>query len=198
MVLKNARAKVEHYWTNTKKFLAAMSVWGLVFSVVTITHLGVAFDYDDTLVNSQAAYSKALANSQEAYSEGFWNIVNTSYDLEKPKIIPYSLAWVLRVFGFRIAIITARPAINAEALKKEWRHLVSRGYFIFASDKTGKAGILQNGNYVLFFGDSDSDIQEARSARVFPIRIRRSKKSIYKEDYNPGSMHELVIPLSEY
>ncbi|MBI3553968.1 MAG: hypothetical protein HY077_15845 [Elusimicrobia bacterium] len=198
MVLKNARAKVEHYWTNTKKTLAAMSVWGLIFSVVTITRLGVAFDYDDTLVNSQPAYSKAFANSQEPYSEGFWSVVNQSYDLEKPKIIPYSLAWLFRVFGFRIAIMTARPAINAEPLKKEWRHLVSRGYFIFNSDKTAKSGFLSDGNYVLFFGDSDSDISEARKAHVFPIRVRRSKKSVYKEDYNPGSMGELVIPLSEY
>jgi len=128
--------------------LAAMSVWGLIFSLVTIAHLGVAFDYDDTLVNSGAAYSKAFANSQEPYSEGFWKVVNDSYDLEKPKYIPFSLAWIFRVFGFRIAILTARPAIDAEPLKKEWRHLVSRGYFIFASDKTAKAGLLSNGNYV--------------------------------------------------
>jgi acid phosphatase class B len=51
---------------------------------------------------------------------------------------------------------------------------------------------------VLFFGDSDSDIQEAKQAHVFPIRVKRSKHSIFKEDYNPGAFHELVIPLSEY
>ena len=198
MVLKNARAKVEHYWTNTKKFMAAMSVWGLIFSLVTITHLGVAFDYDDTLVNSTASFQKAFANSQQPYSESFWNVVNQSYDLEKPKLIPYSLAWVFRVFGFRVAILTTRPSIGAEPLKKEWRHLVSRGYFIFASDKTAKHSFLQSGNYVLFFGDSDTDIEEARLAHVLPIRIRRGLHSIFKEDYNPGSLHELVIPFSEY
>jgi acid phosphatase class B len=198
MVLKNARAKVEHYWTNTKKMLAAMSVWGLIFSLVTITHLGVAFDYDDTLVHSDAAFSKAIATGQQLYSEGFWTVVNQNYDLETPKYIPFVLAWAFRIFGFHIAVLTTRPAIGADPLKKEWRHLVSKGYFIFASDKTAKHSFLQNGNYVLYFGDSDSDIEEARQAHVFPVRVRRDRHSTFKEDYNPGSMHELVIPFSEY
>lgn len=198
MVLKNARAKVEHYWTNTKKCLAAMSVWGLIFSIVTICGLGVAFDYDDTLVNSVEAYRKAYSQSQQAYSPQFWSIVNSSYDVEKPKYIPYSLAWLFRAFGFKVAVVTSRPAIDADGLKKEWRHLVPRGRFIFAADKTAKHQYLANGNYVMFFGDSDTDVEEARRAHVFPIRVRRSKKSVFKEDYNPGSLGELVIPLSEY
>lgn len=198
MVLKNARAKVEQYWTTTKKLMAAASVWGLIFSVVTITHLGVAFDYDDTLVNSKPAFDKAFAATQQPYSDAFWAVVNQSYDLEKPKLIPYSLAWLFRILGFKVAIVTTRPAVSAEALKKEWRHLIARGHFIFASDKTAKHSFLESGNYVLFFGDSDSDIQEARQAHVFPIRVRRSLQSVFREDYNPGSMHELVIPFSEY
>jgi acid phosphatase class B len=198
LVLKNARAKVEHYWTNTKKLLAAMSVWGLIFSLVTITRLGVAFDYDDTLVNSTASFQKAFASTQQPYSESFWSVVNQSYDLEKPKLIPYTLAWMFRIFGFRVAILTSRPAIAVEPLKKEWRRLVARGYFVFANEKTAKHAFLQSGNYVIYFGDSDSDISEARQARVLPVRIRRSLKSIFKEDYNPGALHELVIPFSEY
>ena len=198
MVLKNARAKVEHYWTNTKKFMAAMSVWGLIFSLVTITHLGVAFDYDDTLVNSKASFDKAFAQSQQPYSDSFWTVVNQSYDLEKPKLIPYALAWIFRVCGFKVAIVTTRPSISSDALKKEWRHLIGRGHFIFAGEKTAKHTFLQSGNYVMFFGDSDSDMAEARQAHVLPIRIRRSLQSVFKEDYNPGTLHELVIPFSEY
>ncbi len=198
MVLKNARAKVEHYWTNTKKLLAAMSVWGLVFSLVTICGLGVAFDYDDTLVNSVDAYHKAFAGAPQAYSPEFWSIVNNAYDIEKPKYIPYGLAWLFRVCGFKVAVITSRPQIDADGLKKEWRHLVPRGRFLFASDKTAKHQFLANGTYVLFFGDSDTDIEEARKAHVLPIRVRRNKRSVFKEDYNPGTLGELVIPLSEY
>ena len=198
MVLKNVRDKVEKGWTLTKKILATMSVWGLIFSLVTIGHLAVAFDYDDTLVQSAPAFQRAFANSTQAFSPEFWAVVNQSYELEKPKLISYSLAWLFRVFGFRVTVVTTRPAISADALKKEWRHLVTRGSFIFATDKESKHVYLQNGNYVLFFGDSDSDISEARRAHVFPIRIRRSPKSLYKDDYHPGTLGELVIPFSEY
>lgn len=197
MVLKNVRAKVENYWTTTKKVLAAMSVWGLIYSIVTISRLGVGFDYDDTLVFSAPAYQKAFARSTQPFSPGFWSIVNQSYDLEKPKLIPYVLAWGFRILGFRVVVISSRPAVDSEALKKEWRYLVGRGYFIFASGE-GKHAYLQNGNYLLFFGDGDSDIQEARRARVFPVRIRRSAKSIFKEDYHPGTLGEFVLPLSEF
>jgi acid phosphatase class B len=180
--------------------LAAMSCWGLIFSVVTICGLGVAFDYDDTLVNSVEAYRKAFAAAPQAYSPQFWSVVNQSYDIEKPKVIPYGLAWVFRAFGFKVSVITSRPQIDADGLRKEWRHLVPRARFLFASDKTAKHQYLNSDSvhYVLFFGDSDSDMEEARKAHVFPIRVRRSKKSVFKEDYNPGSLGEVVIPLSEY
>ena len=58
--------------------------------------------------------------------------------------------------------------------------------------------MLWDGRYVLFFGDSDTDINEGRQARVFTVRIRRAAKSTYKEDYHPGTMREWVIPLSQY
>src|SRR5207249_3954830 len=109
-----------------------------------------------------------------------------------------ALAWIFRICGFRVAILTTRPGISADALKKEWRHLISRGHFVFSSEKTAKHEFLRSGNYVLFFGDSDSDMEEARQAHVLPVRIRRNLQSVFKDDYNPGSRHELVIPYSEY
>lgn len=197
-MLKNVRAKAEQYWTTTKKLTALASAWGLIFSIVTIAHLGVAFDYDDTLVQSAAAFSKAFAQSSQPYSPDFWAIVNQSYDLEKPKLFTFPLAWAFRLFGFKVSVITARQPVQAEPLKKEWRHLVGRGNFIFANEAQTKHSVLSNGNYVLYFGDSDTDVREARLAKVYPIRIRRSAKSIFKEDYHPGTLGELVIPFSEY
>ena len=197
-MLKNVRDKVEKGWTWTKKTLAALSCWGLVFSIVTIGRLAVAFDYDDTLVFSAPAYSKAFANSVQAYTPGFWSVVNQSYDLEKPKMLAYGLAWFFRVMGFQVTILTSRPPVSAEALKKEWRHLAPRGRFVFAGDGEGKVQHLQDGNYVLYFADNDSDIASARRAKVYAIRIRRSRKSFQREDYHPGSLGELVLPLSEY
>ena len=197
-MLKNVRAKAEQYWTTTKKLTAAASVWGLIFSIVTIAHLGVAFDYDDTLVHSAAAFSKAFSATTQPYTPEFWAVVNQNYDLEKPKLFTYPLAWAFRFLGFKVSVITSRPNVQAEPLKKEWRHLVNRSNFIFTNEAQTKHGVLSNGNYVLFFGDSDTDIAEARRAKVYPVRIRRSPKSLFKEDYHPGTLGELVVPFSEY
>jgi len=197
MALKVVREHVGRVWTITKKLLILLCVWGLVFSVATISRLAVAFDYDDTLVSSEASFHKALGSSQ-AYSPQFWSVVNASYDLETPKILPCGLAWLFRVFGFRVSVITARPAVDSEALKKEWRHLIARGRFVFVSGKDSKTHALQGGNYLIFFGDSDSDVSEARAAHVLPVRVQRGPKSIFKEDYHPGTMGEFVLPLSQY
>lgn len=197
-VIDTVKAKVDKGWTITKKTVAMLSVWGLVFSLVTVSKLAVAFDYDDTLVFSAPAFRRGFAKSTQAFSPDFWAVVNQSYDLEKPKLLTYPLAWAFRIFGFRVTVLTARPPVEADALKKEWRHLISRGNFIFAGDESAKQGHLASGNYILYFGDSDTDIEVARRARVFPIRVRRSNKSVYKEDYNPGTLGELVIPFSEF
>src|ERR1039458_300401 len=104
MVLKDVRAKVEQTWTTTKKILAVMSVWGLIFSLVTIARLGVAFAYDDALVGSVAPHEKAGRAVQEPHGPEYWSIVNNAYDLESPKILPYAAAGLARVLGFRILI----------------------------------------------------------------------------------------------
>ncbi len=197
-MVKHVKDKAEKTWTFTKKVFVWSCLWGLIFSVVTISRLGVAFDYDDTLVNSAAAYSKAAASGAVRYSPEFWGVVNQSYDLEQPKLLTYSLAWAFRVLGFRISIVTGRPAVKADPLKKEWRHLLGRGGFFFGASGDAKQARLSNGNYILFFGDSDTDIEQARKAHVFALRVRRGLHSVYKEDYHPGTLGELVIPLSQY
>lgn len=196
-MLKAAKEKVEAGVAFTKKTLVAMSVWGLIFSLVTITKLGVAFDYDDTLVQSSASFNRAFANTTQPFTTQFWSIVNNSYELEKPKFIALSLAWAFRLFGFKVAIITDRPAIDGDALKKEWRRLAPRSFYFAGSDEN-KHLHLQGGNYVLYFGDRDSDISQARKAKVYAVRVKRHPKSTYKEAYHPGTLGEPVIPLSEY
>lgn len=190
------KQKVQKAYTTTTKILSIMCVWGLIFSLVTIGKLKVAFDYDDTLVNSAAAYNKAFRSGSQIYSPGFWSVVNQSYDLEKRKILPNLLAWTLRIFGFHVTIIANRPPEGGEALRKEWRWLASS--FIFVPDKNAKHFHLNQGSHVLYFGDSDSDITEGRLAKVYTLRVRRSPSSLYKEDYNPGKLRELVIPFTEY
>ena len=197
MVLKDVRAKVEQTWTTTKKILAAMSVWGLIFSLVTIARLGVAFAYDDALVDSGAAYEKAGRSVQLPRTSEYWSIVNNAYDLESPKILPYAAAGLARAFGFRVLIVAEREAVGGEALKKEWRHLAPKS-FVFVSDPEAVHLQLQDGRYVLFLGSSDRDILEAKKAGVYAVRVKRGRKSSVGGEYNPGLLGEVVLPLSQF
>lgn len=195
-VAADVKAKADKAWSFTKKLVVGGGVWGLIFSLVTIGRLGVAFDYDDTLVFSAPAFQKAFSSGIQPYSPAFWEVVNNAYDLEDRKPLVWSLAWLFRVFGFRVAVISTRPPHGGEALKKEWRALATE--FDFAGGAANKARFLKQGRFVLYFGDSDSDIEQGRRAKVLTLRVKRSPKSTYKDDYSPGSMGELVIPFSDY
>ncbi len=197
MVLKDVRAKVEKTWTTTKKLLALMSVWGLVFSLVTISRLGAAFAYDDTLVHSEASFEHAAHSVQQAGSPEYWRVVNNSYDRESPKIVPFALAMALRGFGFRILILAERSGTGGEALKKEWRHLAPRG-FVFVPNPEDLHLHLEGGRYVLFFGTSDRQMLEARKAGVYALRVRRDPEDAGAGAYSPGRLGEPVVPFSQY
>ena len=112
MVLKAVRAKTEAAWTTTKKILALMSCWGLIFSLATITKLCVAFEYDDGLVFSTPAYKKAFASVPQPFTPQFWSVVNRSCDVEQPKFLSQALAWGFRLCGFKVAIIADRPSTS--------------------------------------------------------------------------------------
>jgi acid phosphatase class B len=163
---------------------------------VTIARLGVAFAYDDTLVNSSAAFEKA-SSAQQPHGTDYWKTVNNAYDLESPKLLPYAAAGLARLFGFHILILAERQAAGGEALKKEWRHLAPRG-FTFVSDPEELHLHLQDGRYVLFLGTTDRELLEAKKAGVYAVRVKRPRKSVLGGEYNPGRMGELVVPLSEF
>ena len=198
MVLKAVRAKTEAAWTTTKKILAFLSCWGLVFSLATIARLAVAFEYDDGLVFSTPAFVRAFASVQQPFTPQFWSVVNRSYDLEQPKYLPFALAWAFRICGFKVAIVADRPSTDGEALRKAWRHLTPRALFYFAAERGTKKDFLSKGNYVLYFTSEDSSILESRQAGLYPIRLKRSPRSYKKEGYHPGTLGELVLPLSQY
>ncbi len=196
---KKVKEKAETYWSRTKKTIFLLSIWGIIFSVATIAKLGVGFGYDTALVCSTLAYQKAVDQGVQPYSYSFWAIVNQSYDLERPKVLPFTIAWIFRLFGFRLSIITSRPPVDTEGLKKDWRHLVAPARFIFAETNEAKTQYLQDGNFVLFFGGSDSEIEAAKKAHVYAIRILQRRECLYNPtDYHPGQFHELKVPLSQY
>ncbi len=197
MVFKEARAKVEQGWTTTKKILAMMSVWGLFFSLITIGHLSVAFDYDDTLVDAKKAYEKAAVSTTQHDSPSYWGALNNAYDLESVKIVPFSIACLLRALGFRVVILAERQGVEGDALRKEWRKLAPRS-FLFTPDGTAKHLHMQEGHFVAFFGDSDQDMLEAKKVSVLGIRVRRGAHAVKNDQYSPGKMGEVVVPLSQF
>lgn len=193
---KFVKKKATQTMTLARKILGMMMAWGLVFSLVTIGDLKVAFDFDDTLVFSTPSYTRAFQSGVQPFSPKFWEVVNSSYHLERPKPVPYAIAWMFRILGFDVTVLTSRPGYGGESLKKEWRFLATN--FIFTSGSANKYKYLINRNYILFFGDSDSDIIQGRRAKVLTLRVKRSAKSSYREDYHPGSLREIVIPFTEY
>ena len=195
MVMKAARAKIDQTWTTTKKVLAAMSVWGLIYSLVSIGKLGVAFDYDDTLVDAAKAYEKAGRAVQQLNSPSYWGALNNAYELESVKLVPFTLACALRGLGFRVLIIAERQGVEGDALKKEWRRLAPRS-FVFTPDPSMKHVHLQEGHWVAFFGDSDQDMLEAKKAGVLALRVKRRKAR--SDRYSPGKMGDTVLPLSQF
>ncbi len=197
MVFNDARARAEKGWTTMKQFVALLSVWGLFFSLITISHLSVAFDYDDTLVNSAKAYEKASAAATQRGSPTFWATLNNAYDLETLKYVPFFIACALRGLGFRVLIMAERQGVDGDALKKEWRKLSPRS-FIFTPDSTAKYLHMQEGRFVAFFGDSDRDMLEARKANVLGVRIRRGERPVKSDAYVPGILGEIVIPGSQF
>src|SRR5258708_20460851 len=89
-------AKVKKGYSNFKKLLSLMMVWGLIFSLVTIWQLRVGFDYDDTLVFSTPALNQAYASGAIPFSPEFCKVVNLSYDLYYPKLLEYAFACTFR------------------------------------------------------------------------------------------------------
>lgn len=197
MVFKETRAKVEKGWTTAKKLLAMMSVWGLFFSLITIGRLAVAFDYDDTLVDASKAYEKASGAAVTREGPAFWGALNNAYDVESVKFVPFALACALRGLGFRVMIMAERQGTDGDALRKEWRKLSPRS-FIFTPDPAAKHLHMQEGHFVAFFGDSDQDMLEAKKANVLGVRIKRGKRAVKNDQYSPGKMGEVVVPLSQF
>lgn len=197
MVFKETRAQVEKAWTTTKKVLAAMSVWGLIFSLVTIGRLSVAFDYDGTLVDSTKSFEKARRLSQTPGGAEFWSTVNNSYELESPKLVAYGMALTLRALGFRIIILADRQGTDGDALRKEWRRLAPGGFF-FTPQPTDKNLQMSRGRFVALFGDEDADMLDAKKAGVLPLRVLRPHAAGEPGPYSPGKMGDYVIPLSRF
>lgn len=172
--------------------LSVVCIYAVVLTSVNIRDLKVGFDYDDTLVFSTPSFRVANKSGERPYSEEYWRVVNSSFHLDKKKLVPMTIALVYKALGYDAVIITSRQGYGGEELKKNWKWLAREFYF-----ERNKSSILEKGRFVAYFGDSDSDITEAREAGVRPIRVKRSPKSDNKRKYHPGQYQEFVLPFSD-
>lgn len=174
-------------------------LWLAAFSFNAATNCKVGFDFDDTLAFSTPSFeaagekysTRAISQSHPDY-EKFWTEVNSTpeRDIRKPKT--FAIAYAADALGCDIVVVTARSGIGREPFIDYWDETFDEIYF--TSDKSR---IFRHGGYRVFFGDSDSDIEEAQKVGVPGVRIERNPNSSYKAKYNPGSLGEIVIPGTE-
>jgi acid phosphatase (class B) len=152
------------------------------------------FDLDDTLLFSSPAFNRGFNQAEEAFSPEFWRIVNSSDEgrsCEKPKMV--ELLEKHRERGHEIYVITARERYNSEVLQNH----VSERFDIPADhvylEPNGKTERLQELGIDIYYGDSDSDITEARDANIKAVRVLRSPESGYDAKHNPGKYDEPYV-----
>ncbi len=126
----------------------------------------------------------------------YWNFLNRSYKLERTKLIPLFTAGIFKTFGFDIYVICMREDIGTDSIKHSWKPFINE--FIFVENNLKKYKVLEKGNFVLYFANSDADIIQARKANTTVIRLKRSSKSVNKTLYTPGKFNEFILPLSEF
>jgi len=158
----------------------------------------VGFDVDDTLLFSTPAFKKGFRSGKIPFSRAFWGVVNKSDSGNS--IVKQKTKQILlhhKALGDTIYAITARNPYNGRYLKKflNEKFGILRSHIFF--EPHGKIKKMRELKLDIFYGDSDSDITDADSAGVTPIRIMRSKKSSYKKKYHPGKFGEKVIKNSD-
>ncbi len=153
----------------------------------------VAFDLDDTLLDNQPSWiAAATAVKGNIFTPEFWRILNNSScenDSAKTEV-KNIVAWH-QSQNHTIVIITARPFSENHRLATCLQNTYGQTMpVIFAPD--GKTEALQKYKVQVFYGDSDSDITDAKSAGAVPVRIIRSARSINPSPVNIGE-NEIVI-----
>ena len=154
----------------------------------------VGYDYDSTLAFSTPTF---LAEKKEDPSDRMnWELINGRLlSAEKKKWVAMTVP-VAKFLGFTPIVITSRPEIRGDLFRAH----VQRTYGIKPEDvfmTKEKSAVLIDQHTVIFFGDSDGDITEAKLAGARAIRVKRSADDLYKENYHPGEYGEFVLPFSE-
>ncbi len=155
----------------------------------------VGFDLDDTLLFSTPSFREAFSRDVEPFSEEFWTVVNSSdAELSCTKEAVKEILVHHQEQGRTIYVSTAREPHNPGPV----RSAVSRRFDIPPDnvyfDPETKVDTLEELGVDVYYGDSDSDIADARESGAVPFRIERNPESSYEQKYNPGELDERIVP----
>lgn len=175
-------------------FFVLLTAYGIAFAANKTLEKTVGYDYDSTLAFSTPTF---LAAREEDPSDRInWELVNGRLlKLEKKKHVALTVPF-FKLLGYTPIVITSRNETKGDVFRAH----VERVYGIKAEDvymTREKAVHLKERKCVLFFGDSDGDITEAKKAEVRAVRVKRSADDFYKSHYHPGDYGEFVLPFSD-
>lgn len=177
------------------------------------THpIAVGFDIDDTVFFSSPGFYYGLTNKDgprktNKYgndflaSSWFWKDMNTNF--EKFSLPKTSARKAIRLHlqrGDHIFFITARPKTPGEKVTQHIQDVYDLHPIhpvIFTGGKLKTEEITKH-QILIFYGDSDSDIQSAQSAKIRPIRFLRAKNSEDPTSVNIGAFGEEVLKDSDF
>jgi acid phosphatase (class B) len=100
-------------------------------------------------------------------------------------------------YTFDIYIISRRqgtvPPTNTVTHRLERMFGIRRQHPVVQTNLKDKTPFIAARHIVYYYGDSDSDITAAVSARAVPIRVQRSTASYAKDRPHNGQLNEIVL-----
>jgi acid phosphatase (class B) len=171
----------------------------------------VGFDIDDTILFSSPGFYKG----QQMYSpnspkfleeEEFWEKMNNEWDeFSIPKIKALDVAKMHLKRGDEVIFITAREKTKTENLTNIIKRLFEKEFpdynpkvFFTGLKKDSKVSVMLDNKVDIYYGDSDSDIIQARKANARGIRIIRARNANHKPIPESGALGEEVLVNSDY
>jgi len=175
--------------------------------------ISVGFDVDDTVLFSSPAFyfgSNKYSKGSNDYLKNikFWEEINNGLDkFSMPKASAKKVIELHKLRGDTIYFITARVQTNTESLTQylqEVFEIKNMQKVIFTgrsnkSEKVPKSVAISANGLKIFYGDSDNDIEDAKSVNVRAIRIIRALNSTnYSHLSANGAFGEEVLKDSAY
>ncbi|MBN1928037.1 MAG: acid phosphatase AphA [Chlorobiaceae bacterium] len=171
------------------------------------------FDIDDTVLFSSPGFYYGVNNHDGPdgrnrypagdslwHSTAFWNDMNGQFDkFSIPKASGNALIQMHKQRGDAIVFITARDSSKVNIVPQILRQCfdLKQAEVIFTCNQS-KTPSMTAKQVKVYYGDSDTDITAAQSAKARPIRVLRSPLSTNRTSYKEvGKLGEEVLRDSE-